>query len=703
MPGITMKKKYSFFNRDISWLSFNHRVLEEAKDTSLPLYERLKFLAIYSSNLDEFYKVRVAEYRNAAESGLPMPDVSNPGKVLKRINELVSEHLREFSVIFELGILKELRDHKIVLFEHSMPDHPTHLEFMKDFFYNEIVPFLQPVMLNKGTRSFLRDNRLYFAIKMFTRSKRSKLDERHKKRPIYSMLKLPTNDMPRFVMLPTINDCHHIIFMDDIIRYNLHELFPGYDIEAAWCIKLSRDADLGIDDEFTGNLVEKIKKNLIKRNTGLPSSFYHDREIDRELLNFLRETFDFGSGELVETGRYLNLHDFFRFPNPFKPNLEWHAPAQIKPFGIESAGSMFGAIKKNDLILHYPYQSFDYVIKLLNEAAIDPKVEEIKVTQYRVAANSAVVNSLITAARNLKKVTVFVEVKARFDEENNLFWAENMKAAGIKIIYSIPGLKVHAKMALILRKTNGIRKRSFAYLSTGNFNEKTARQYADHGYFTCKDTFIRDMEKLFVYLEDQSKKPKLEKLLVTQINLRQTIMKKIDREIKFAQQGEYGYILLKMNGIQNKNIIKKLYEASEAGVKIDLIIRGVCCLVPNQPYSKNIRLTRLVDSYLEHARVWVFGNNGQKEMFLSSADWLNRNINRRIESAFPIEDEPLRNEILYILGLQLQDNTKACTIDEHLGNRRNTSSTEKRIRAQHDTREYLMQIDAQLRQKKSEA
>ncbi len=696
-----MGKKYQYFNRDISWLSFNHRVLEEARDTGLPLYERLKFLAIYSSNLDEFYKVRVAEYRNAAESGVSLPDISDPAAVLKQINTLVTEQLIEFSQIFEKELLEELQENNIILYEHNMPEHPDHQEFMKDYFYTEIIPFLQPVLLNRGTRSFLRDNRLYFAIKLLTKKKQANTDKGKsaRRRPIYAMVKLPTNDLPRFIQLPKIDGLHHIMFIDDIIRYNLQELFPGYEISGAWSVKLARDADLGIDDEFSGNLVEKIKKNLVRRNTGLPASFHHDREIDADLLQFLMETFDFSRSELVEAGRYLNLHDFFKFPNPYAPLLEWHTPAPIRPMDMEANGSVFAAIKEREHILHYPYHSFDYVIKFLNEAAIDPKVEEIKVTQYRVATNSAVVNSLIAAARNHKKVTVFVEVKARFDEENNLHFAEIMKAAGIKIIYSIPGLKVHAKMALVIRKANGIRKRSFAYLSTGNFNEKTARQYADHGYFTCKDEIIEDMEKLFTYLEDQAKRPKLNKLLVTQINFKTTIMKKINHEIELAKDGRQGYILLKMNGIQNKLLINKLYEASQAGVKIDMIVRGICCLVPNQTYSSNIRLIRLVDSYLEHARVWVFGNNGDKEMYLSSADWLNRNINRRIETAFPIEEEQLKDEILKILDLQLNDNTKVRLIDEQLRNIMPEGAPSRPIRAQHDTYAWLLDQNQQLKQK----
>jgi polyphosphate kinase len=341
-------------------------------------------------------------------------------------------------------------------------------------------------------------------------------------------------------------------------------------------------------------------------------------------------------------------------------------------------------------MLNYPYQSFDYVLKFFNEAATDPKVEEIKITQYRVARDSAIVNALISAARNKKKVTVFVEVKARFDEEQNLYLADLMQKAGIKIIYSIPGLKVHAKMALVIRRSGGLKKRSYAYLSTGNFNEKTAKLYADHGFFTCDDTIISDLENLFSYLEDQSRKPELKKLWVTQLNMKQHIIENIDREISIVKNGGEGYLLLKMNGLQNKLLIDKLYEASEAGVKIDLIVRGICCLIPGKPFSENIRIIRIVDSFLEHARVWVFNNRGDREVYLSSADWMNRNINRRIEIAFEVENEDLKQELIDILQLQLKDNTKARLIDSNLNNVP-LPQEEPLVRSQMATYEYLKQ------------
>ncbi len=677
-----------YFNRDISWLSFNFRVLEEASDKSLPLYERLKFLAIYSSNLDEFYKVRVAEYKTAVIESIQMPDSPRPAAVLKKINIIVSNQMQEFSRILNEEILVELKDYNIILYQNNLPESPEHLTFLKEFFYSEALPYLQPVLFNKGTRSFMRDNRIYLIIKLFRKKNTKNVEKLKARRARYAMLKIPTNDLPRFITLPKIDNYHHILFLDDMIRYNLQELFPGYDIAGSWSIKVARNANLGIDDEFSGNLIDKIRKSLNKRKIGTPAGLHYDRQIDKKTLSFLMNTFNFKKEELIETGKHQNLDAFFSFPNPHSPSLEWSIPQPIHPRELEEAGSVFNAIKHKERILHYPYHSFDYVLKFFNEAATDPKVEEIKITQYRVARDSAIVNALISAARNNKKVTVFVEVKARFDEEQNLYLAELMMNAGIKIIYSIPGLKVHAKMALVIRKSADTRKRSYAYLSTGNFNEKTAKLYADHGFFTANDTVINDLENLFNFLEDQSTKPKLTNLLVTQINMKKTLIEKIDREIEIENSGGNGYLLLKMNGIQNKLLINKLYEASKQGVKIDLIIRGICCVIPNQPFSKNIRITRIVDSFLEHARVWLFGNGGNSEMFLTSADWMNRNINQRIEIAFPVVNKDLKQELRDILTFQLNDNTKARIVDDKLNNVK-IPEQEPPVRSQLETYKYL--------------
>jgi len=683
-----------YFNRDISWLSFNHRVLEEAKSKNNPLFERLKFLAIYSSNLDEFYKVRVAEYKYDVDyDELDDPNSDSPVKVVREINRIVREQLEEFSRIFHEEILTEMRKEGIILYQGNMPPDPEHQQFIREYFYREVIPYLQPILLTKGTRSFLRDNRLYLAIRLY-RKKRG-ADNGSNRRPRYALVKLPYTDVKRFIRLPDKDGCYHFLFLEDLVRFNLQELFPGYDIDSSYCVKLLRDADLGIKDEFSGNLVEKIRKNLGRRKVGEPALFTYDRSIPEDFLAFLQDVIGVYKEDLLAGERYLNFQDFFSFPNPFAPRLQLNHPQPIHPYELEQIGSMFAAIREKDRILHYPYQSFDYLIKFLNEAAQDPKVYAIKVTQYRVASNSAVVNSLISAARNGKQVSVFVEVKARFDEENNLTLARLMSEAGVRIIYSLPGLKVHAKLALVLRRSGNERKRSFAYLSTGNFNEKTARQYADHGFFTCKEDIIRDLENLFSYFENPKFRPEFTKLWVTRFNFKNELRRRIDREIELARQGKKGYILVKLNGIQNKPLINLLYKASEAGVKIDMIIRGICCLVPNQKFSRNINLRRIVDSYLEHGRIIVFGNDGAPEVYLTSADWMNRNINRRIETTFPVEDEDIKKELFDILDLQLRDNVSARMINENLENIPIVADGMEPIRAQWDT--YKMLIEKETR------
>jgi len=574
-----------------------------------------------------------------------------------------------------------------------MPPDPEHQQFIREYFYREVIPYLQPILLTKGTRSFLRDNRLYLAIRLY-RKKRG-ADNGSNRRPRYALVKLPYTDVKRFIRLPDKDGCYHFLFLEDLVRFNLQELFPGYDIDSSYCVKLLRDADLGIKDEFSGNLVEKIRKNLGRRKVGEPALFTYDRSIPEDFLAFLQDVIGVYKEDLLAGESYLNFQDFFSFPNPFAPRLQLNHPQPIHPYELEQIGSMFAAIREKDRILHYPYQSFDYLIKFLNEAAQDPKVYAIKVTQYRVASNSAVVNSLISAARNGKQVSVFVEVKARFDEENNLTLARLMSEAGVRIIYSLPGLKVHAKLALVLRRSGNERKRSFAYLSTGNFNEKTARQYADHGFFTCKEDIIRDLENLFSYFENPKFRPEFTKLWVTRFNFKNELRRRIDREIELARQGKKGYILVKLNGIQNKPLINLLYKASEAGVKIDMIIRGICCLVPNQKFSRNINLRRIVDSYLEHGRIIVFGNDGAPEVYLTSADWMNRNINRRIETTFPVEDEDIKKELFDILDLQLRDNVSARLINENLENIPIVADGMEPIRAQWDT--YKMLIEKETR------
>ena len=675
-------------NRDLSWLTFNSRVLDEARDKRLPLYERLKFLAIYSSNLDEFYKVRVAAYRRLLKHSGESPEEQDPdpAEVLSQTLKIVDRQQIEFGKIFWKEIVPALKQHNILLIQNRrLPK--SHTEYINRYFHEEVIPYLQPILLLKGKISpFLQDGAIYLAIKLF---KKNSPAEKKKKKARYAIVNIPTEHLSRFVELPVINQKHSIIFLDDIVKMNLEVLFPGYVIDSTYSIKLSRDADLDIDDEFTGDLVEKISRSLTKRKTGVPSRFLYDARIPDDFLKLLQGTFDLESEDLVPGGRYHHLSHLFSFPNPVSPKLEIRpSPALVKN-DLMQYDSMFNAIEAGDWMLHFPYHSYDPVIRFLNEAAIDPKVKEIKATQYRVASDSAVVNALINARMNGKKVTVFVEVKARFDEHANLQFAKLMKKAGIKIIYSIPGLKVHAKIALVLRRSVKGRKAAYAFLSTGNFNEKTARIYADHGLFTSNEDITSELKEVFRYLEKQSGKTELKHLLVAQFNLKNELTRKINREIKYAKEGKPAWMILKMNGIDNKKMIGKLYEASQQGIKIDLIIRGICCVIPGEPYSENITITRLIDRYLEHARVFVFGNGGDPEIYLSSADWMNRNLNRRIELCFPVFDETIKREVMDILYLQLKDNTKARHLDNEHNNILVESNEKSKIRAQSETYKLL--------------
>lgn len=685
-----MENSHKYFKRDISWLSFNYRVLLEVEDETLPIYERIKFLSIYSSNLEEFYEIRVAEHRGvimkknfAEESG------AEAEETLSEITEEVNRQQREYYRIFS-KVLQELNRQDIYLYQDSRPE-PFHEEFVHNFFNEEVFPFLSPVMIQAGDiRTFIRDRRLYLVIRMMKKSKRM-AEPDYVPDYYYALMKIPYAKVPRFIELPTHEGKHYIMFIDDIIRANLSSIFPGYVVDSCYSIKISRDADIYLDDEKNGNIVESIRKKVKKRKIGALSRFMYDSNMPTDFLSFICSAFGITTDDLVQGGRYNNLQDLAKLPNPKGKELEQPIPSPMRVPFLDEMGSVFRAVKKRDILLHFPYQSFDYLIRFLMEAAFDPKVDEIKITQYRVAENSAVINTLISAAQNGKKVTVFVELKARFDEENNMSTAEKMEQAGIRIIYSIPGLKVHAKVAVILRKDteDGSKRRDFAYLSTGNFNEKTARVYSDMALLTSNAELIIDINKVFAVLEGKLAEPTFRHLLVARFNMVPELIRMIHREIEHVKAGRKGRIVLKMNGLHDQNMIDELYNASENGVEIDLIVRGICCLVPNQPYSANIRVTRIVDMFLEHSRIWYFYNDGAEDLFLTSADWMRRNLNRRIETAFPILDAEIKRSIIDILNIQLQDNVKACLIDEHLHNNFKRDDNPVKVRAQLAIYEYL--------------
>ena len=698
-----MESKYNYFKRDISWLSFNYRVLLEALDERLPLYERINFISIYSSNLEEFYKIRVADHK-AVASGATESDeetVQSARELVEEINKEVTRQLDDRVRIYEQKILPALRKNHIIFYQDNHVE-PFHQQFVKDFFREEIFPYLQPVPVSKDKIvSFLRDNRLYLAIRVYPKKEEKNKGEETKeniekytgecinerndgegikvgmeaarpnvtdlRQPFYFVMKQPYAKVPRFIELPSREKNHYLMFTEDIIKANLNLIFPGYDVDSSYCIKISRDADILIDDTASSaDLVAQLKKKVKKRKIGDVCRFVYDRAMPSEFLDFLVDAFRIQRDELVPGDKHLNLEDLRHLPNPNKSLHSLEKPKPMKLTVLDEKESIFNYVAKKDLLLYYPYHSFEHFIHFLYEAVHNPETREIMVTQYRVAENSAVINTLIAAAQNGKKVTVFVELKARFDEENNLATAEMMQAAGIKIIYSIPGLKVHAKVALIRRRgLNGEKIPSYAYISTGNFNEKTATLYADCGLFTCRKEIVADLYNLFRTLQGKED-PKFTTLLVARFNLIPELNRLIDREISLADEGKQGRIILKMNALQDPTMIDRLYEASEHGVQIDLIVRGICCLIPGQSYSRNIRVTRIVDSFLEHARIWYFGNDGTPKVFMGSPDWMRRNLYRRIEAITPVLAPDLRDSLIEMLNIQLADNQKACWVDDKL-------------------------------------
>ncbi len=675
----------TYIERDISWLSFNERVLQEAKDNSLPLFERIKFLAIYSSNLDEFFRVRVAHHQNIVKAGKKAKKkIEYDSKtILREIKRMVNKQLEEFSFIFENEIVPELRKNNINILRRTELN-KEQKDFVESYFQNYLLPYCQPVLLVKDKiRPFLVSGSIYLALRLRSKVRQNTLEE-------FALLKIPSDYIPRFVILPTSEaGKHDLIILDDLVRQSAAWLFPGYEIVDAYSIKLTRDAELYIDDEFSGNLVQKVKSSLDKRNVGPPSRFIYDRYMPEKLLDFLTDMFKLDKSALLPEGRYHNNSDFFKLPDFDLEHLKNPPMPPVRYEALEKANNIFEVIAEKDQFLYYPYQSYKSVIKFFEQAAHDEQVTHIKIVQYRVAKKSKIMNALIEAVKAGKKVTAFIEVKARFDEEANLNWGEVLSAAGVEVHYSMPGIKVHSKIALVERVEKGI-LHEYCYLSTGNFHEDTAKVYSDFGLFTANKNITSEVAKVFEVLETKKiGKHDFEHLLVGKFNLRSRFVELIEREIHNAKKGKKAAIFLKMNSIEDQEMIDKLYEASRAGVQIQMIIRGICCLSAGvKKQSENIKVVSIVDRFLEHARVFIFHNDGQEETFLSSADFMNRNLSHRIEVAFPILDEDIQADIKSYCEIQWQDNVKARVLDASLGNKRSIGNKEVAIRSQFET--YFM-------------
>lgn len=675
------QQQVPFINRELSWLAFNYRVLQEAKDKTVPLLERIKFMAIFSSNLDEYFKVRVATLKrliNLKKKTLQKLG-DDPTDTFGQVIAEVKRQQEEFGLVYRESILSDLRkEHIYMLTENDLS--PAQQEWVKSYFAETVQPLLQTIVLDDTeTALFLKDQTVYLGVQLLE----PVTDEC---KPVgYSMIEIPTKKHGgRFVKLPTEGEERYVMFVDDVIRFCLPALFPKYKKFDAHAVKVSRDAELDIEEDVSDNLMAKIKKSLKKRESGYPARLLYDPETPQDLLDAMMAHTGISEDELVEGSKYHNFRDFFGFPDFKLPGLKYEPQPTLTHPWLEQEPSIIEAIKTRDALVHYPYQSFGYVLRLFREAAEDPKVRAISVTLYRVAEDSAIAKALIKAAKNGKLVTVIVELKARFDEESNIYWAGKLQKAGANVILGAPDLKVHSKLGLITRSEEG-KLINYAYLSTGNYNEDTSAIYADHALFTADPRLTKDVEQVFNFFIDHQTDKKFKHLLMAPINMRKGFESLIDQEIENAKQGLPASMIVKLNALQDERMIRKLYSASQAGVKIQLLVRGICCLQPGvEGISENITVRSIVDRYLEHARVYIFHNNGNERYYIASADWMTRNLNRRVEVAFPIYQPELIKELRHIIDLQLSDTTKA----RHVDNTYATDGTEK-VRSQYDTYAYL--------------
>lgn len=654
------EETYSFINREISWLAFNGRVLQEAKDPRVPLLERLEFLAIFSSNLDEFFRVRVASLRSllrlkkAKQKKLGF----RPSRLLREIHRIVHLQQEAFGNILRGEILPGLEEKGIFLLDDkNLSKHQV--QHLRRDFEGKIREHLEPSILTEGEPPpFLTEGQIYLVAELWPALEKATAWER----PEYGMVAVPSPPLPRFLLLP--GEGENVLFLDDAIRLFLGDLFPGYEVGSAFAVKLSRDAELYLEEEFEGDLIQRIRKSLKKRETGLPSRFLYDLQAPYALVAFLRNHLGLEDEDLFPGGRYHNLRDLFQFPEPKETEGLRRPPLPPLPHpDLAKTPSFFETVGNKDRILHYPYQSVEYVLRFLEEAARDPSVDRIWITLYRVAKDSRVVRALIDAAKRGAKVMAFVEVKARFDEARNLDWAQAMARAGVKILYDLPGLKVHAKLALVSRIEGGT-PRLYAYLATGNFNEKTAVVYCDHGLLTANERLTRDVKEVFRYLEGEVEEPRCAHLLVAPFTLRKGLTDLLAAEAQAARERAPSGVVLKMNSLADEELMLALREMGRAGVPGSLIVRGICRLpLEEQLETKSLRGRSILDRFLEHARIYRFVNRGNSLLFLSSADLMKRNLDHRVEVAFPILDPDVREELEHSLHLQLSDNTKARMLD----------------------------------------
>ncbi|RYY89354.1 MAG: polyphosphate kinase 1 [Chitinophagaceae bacterium] len=681
----TLRRK--IIPRDISWLSFNGRVLQEAADTTVPLPERIRFLGIFSNNLDEFFRVRVATLKRMIQFGskAKMHLEQNPEAILEEIQMMVLNQQTEFNRIWEV-IVEELRAQKIfIVTEKELNEEQR--AFVEEYYDSEVSPNVIPLMIESiPDFPYLRDKSIYLGVVL------SKQESALKRK--YAVIEVPTRFNDRFILLPSPDDEKHIILLEDVIRFNLPTIFNyfGFDKYQSNVFKVTRDAEIDIDNDIATNLIQKLEKGLKSRRKGKPVRFIYDKEMDPGLLEYLIRRMNLTKRDnLIPGGRIHNFRHFMDFPSSvFPPNT-----TRRKPFWhpLLEQNRVTDVVLERDILLHFPYHSFNPVIDLLREAAIDPDVTAIKITAYRLAKNSRIVNALINAVRNGKQVTLMLELRARFEEEANLEWKERLEDEGVKVLIGIPNMKVHAKICLIRKRLHD-RIIHYGFVSTGNLNESTARVYADHCLLTSNRSIMSDVNRLFNYIEHHKTGNHFLKacktLIPSPVFARRAILKMIDMEVHNARKGKPASIIAKMNSLSDEEIIEALYNAAKAGVELKLIIRGIFCMhSESERFVKPVTAVSIVDEYLEHARVWIFHNSGKEKIFISSADWMTRNLDHRVEATCPILDDRLKEELLDIIKIQLQDNVKSRVLDNELGNNYVPQGHQPPIRAQVEIFNYL--------------
>ena len=684
--------------RDISWLSFNARVLQEANDTSVPLKERIRFLGIFSNNLDEFFRVRVATLKRMIQLGGKKGNMhleEKPQQILDQIQTIVLEQQSEFNRIWE-NILVELNKEKIFLVSEAQLK-KDQKAFVKKFFEEEVRSNIIPLMVESLPQMpYLREKSIYLGVVMH------KKDSAYERK--YALIEVPSKIVGRFVLLPSANDDKQIILLEDVIKFNLPYIFSyfGYDHFSAHVFKVTKDAEIDIDNDVTTTFVQKIEHGLKNRRKGKPVRFTYDKEMDAGLLEYLMKRLNLSRKDnIIPGGRIHNFRHFMDFPDVFRTKnarrTSFTHPA------LQNTMRVTDVIIEQDVMLHFPYHSFNSVIDLLRESAIDPQVTTIKITAYRLASNSKVINALINAVRNGKEVIVMLELRARFDEEANLEWKETLELEGVKVLIGSPNMKVHAKLCLIKRRT-GKKTVQYGFVSTGNLNEKTARIYGDHCLLTSNRNIMADINRIFRFIENPrtgiNHLKACKTLMVCPTGMRKQLLQMINAEIKNARAKKTASITAKLNSLSDVQLIQKLYDAAAAGVTVNLVVRGIFCAQTAQKRLKNrMHAISIVDEYLEHARVLIFHNNGKDKVFISSADWMVRNLDHRVEAAAVITDETIKQELMDIIHIQLRDNVKARVLDSHLENNYVSSTGKKKVRSQIETFLYLYnkvpkQVDA---------